>query len=35
MFYEFFHFLGNGREEIGGEFQFSAFTDAVFIAVDF
>jgi hypothetical protein len=35
MFHYLFHFLGDGGEEIGGEFQLRAFTDAVFIAIDF
>ena len=35
MFHYLFHFLGDGGEEIGGEFQFRAFTDAIFIAVYF
>lgn len=35
MFHDLLHFLGHGGEKVGGELQFSAFTDAVFIAVDF
>ena len=35
MFHDRFHFLGDGREEIGGEFQLRAFTDAVFVSVYF
>ena len=34
MFHDRFHFLGHGGEEIRSLFQFCAFTDAVFIAVD-
>ena len=35
MFHDLFHFLGDVGEEIGGEFQFRAFADAIFIAIDF
>ena len=35
MFHDLFHFLGDGCEEIGCEFQFSAFANTVFIAIDF
>jgi hypothetical protein len=34
MFHDLLHFLGHGGEQVGGELQFRAFTDAVFIAVD-
>lgn len=35
MFHNLFHFLGDGGEEIGGEFQLCAFTDAIFVSIYF